>query len=164
MAEGEQESPMAEINRKVLVAVDPSDNAKNAFEWYLKNVHRPDDLIIVTHCPEAPKLSTFSFRSGLAPPVDEWKTALEETNRKMAQLAEDYEGTLIQKKLHYKIRGENHKNPGEGIVKTAQEEKADLIVIGTRGLGAVKRAFLGSVSDYVVRNSNLPTVVIPYSK
>ena len=64
----------------------------------------------------------------------------------------------------YKIRGEAMKNPGEGVVKVAHEEHADMIVIGSRGLGSVKRAFLGSVSEYVVRHSGIPTVVVQNKK
>ena len=53
------------------------------------------------------------------------------------------------------------KNPGEGICRIANDEKANLIVIGTRGLSTVKRAMLGSVSDYVVRNAGIPTLIVP---
>ena len=66
--------------------------------------------------------------------------------------------------LKYKVRGESYKKPGEGIVKIVEEEHANLIIIGTRGIGSVKRALMGSVSEYVVRNSNVPTLVIPYKK
>ena len=48
--------------RVVLVAVDASPNSKNAFDWFVENVHRPDDLIVITHIPEPPKLPSFSFR------------------------------------------------------------------------------------------------------
>jgi nucleotide-binding universal stress UspA family protein len=33
-------------------------------------------------------------------------------------------------------------------------------VIGTRGRGDIKRALLGSVSDYLVRNAPCPVVVV----
>lgn len=49
--------------------------------------------------------------------------------------------------------------PGEVIVKAAKEEKAALIITGTRGLGKIKRAFLGSVSDFVVHHSMVPVLV-----
>ena len=44
-------------------------------------------------------ISVFWSVGGLAPPIDDWKTALDETNKKMNKLAEDYEQTLIQKKV-----------------------------------------------------------------
>lgn len=43
-------------------------------------------------------------------------------------------------------------------MKAANEEGATMIVTGTRGLSKLKRAFLGSVSDYVVHNSPVPVI------
>ena len=35
-----------------------------------------------------------------------------------------------------------------------------MIVMGTRGMGAFKRAIIGSVSEYVIRHSTVPCVVV----
>eukprot|EP00794_Sanderia_malayensis_P003630 gene3630-4144_t len=51
--------------------------------------------------------------------------------------------------------------PGETIVKIAQENDANVIVMGSRGLGTVRRTLLGSVSDYVLHHAHTPTIVIP---
>merc|ERR1711988_2007769 len=150
--------------RVVILAVDPSDNAKMAMERYLSQVHRETDYIVLVHCPEVAKLPTFSFKSGMAPPVDEWKKILDEMNEKTRKLEEDYEGTCIAKKLRYKVRGEAMKNPGEGIVKIAEEERAEMIVMGTRGVGGMKRAISGSVSDFVMRNATCPVITVPGQK
>ena len=48
---------------------------------------------------------------------------------------------------------------GEEIVRCAEREGASTIVVGRRGAG-LSRAFLGSVSEHVVRNSKQPVVVI----
>jgi hypothetical protein len=66
-------SSFGTYSRVVLVAVDQSEHSKNAFDWYLANVWRLEDLVVLVHCPEAPKLPTLSFRSGIQPPLDEWK-------------------------------------------------------------------------------------------
>ena len=50
-------------------------------------------------------------------------------------------------------------NPGHGIIKRAEELKVDLIVMGTRGLGVIRRTILGSVSDYVVHHAKIPVVI-----
>jgi len=71
-------------------------------------------------------------------------------------------GAVVQ--LHFKLRGESYKNPGEGICHIAEDEKAELIVMGTRGMGAVKRAIIGSVSEYVIRHSTIPCLVVPTLK
>jgi nucleotide-binding universal stress UspA family protein len=49
---------------------------------------------------------------------------------------------------------------GSALCALAAELGADAIVIGTRGRGGFKRALLGSVSDYVVRNAPCPVVVV----
>jgi len=144
----------------VVVAVDTSDHSHHAFEWYLVNVWRADDLIVLVHCPEAPKLPTFSFKSGLAPPIDEWKKILDDMNAKARKLEEDFEGTCTQKRLKYKMRVEAMKNIGEGVLRIAEEETADIIVCGSKSAGG-KYSSKGSTCDFIMRNSAIPVVAVP---
>ena len=50
--------------------------------------------------------------------------------------------------------------PDEEIVSQAEELGAGLIVIGSRGLGGIRRALMGSVSDSVVRHAHCPVLVV----
>ena len=50
------------------------------------------------------------------------------------------------------------------IVALAEELGADLIVMGCRGLGGVRRALMGSVSDSVVRHAHCPVLVVRQEK
>jgi nucleotide-binding universal stress UspA family protein len=50
--------------------------------------------------------------------------------------------------------------PDEEIVALAEEISAGLIVVGSRGLGAIRRALMGSVSDSVVRHAHCPVLVV----
>jgi nucleotide-binding universal stress UspA family protein len=49
--------------------------------------------------------------------------------------------------------------PGPALCQFATDVEATTIVVGSRGLGRIKRALLGSVSDYVVRNAPCAVVV-----
>ena len=49
---------------------------------------------------------------------------------------------------------------GETIIVQAEHAEADMIVMGTRGLGKIRRTIMGSVSDYVVHNA--PCTVVVY--
>jgi nucleotide-binding universal stress UspA family protein len=51
-------------------------------------------------------------------------------------------------------------NPAEEIMKAASREKADLIVMGAKGLGAIARFLLGSVSTRVVQHTNGSVLVV----
>jgi nucleotide-binding universal stress UspA family protein len=46
------------------------------------------------------------------------------------------------------------------IVEVAEDIGAGLIVMGSRGLGGVRRALMGSVSDSVVRHAHCPVLVV----
>jgi nucleotide-binding universal stress UspA family protein len=48
----------------------------------------------------------------------------------------------------------------EAIVRLAEEIGAGLIVMGSRGLGGVRRALMGSVSDSVVRHAHCPVLIV----
>ena len=50
---------------------------------------------------------------------------------------------------------------GLGLARIAQELAADLILVGSRGLGGA-RAVLGSVSDLVVHHAPRPVLVVPH--
>jgi nucleotide-binding universal stress UspA family protein len=51
-------------------------------------------------------------------------------------------------------------NTGNAIVKTAKAIRADMIVIGARGIGAVKEKFLGSTSNHVLHKAKMPVLVV----
>jgi len=46
------------------------------------------------------------------------------------------------------------------IIDFAAKNKFDIIVIGARGLGSVKEAFLGSVSHAIVQKSKIPVLIV----
>ena len=48
---------------------------------------------------------------------------------------------------------------GPAICDLAGSLAATVVVVGTRGMGGLRRAVLGSVSDHVVRNSPCPVLV-----
>jgi nucleotide-binding universal stress UspA family protein len=54
--------------------------------------------------------------------------------------------------------------PGDAadrLIQEARDRDADLIVVGSRGHGAMKSALLGSVSAAVVRHAHCPVVIVP---
>jgi nucleotide-binding universal stress UspA family protein len=51
-------------------------------------------------------------------------------------------------------------DPDKEILRTAESLGVGLIVLGSRGLGAVARMLIGSVSDSVVRHAHCPVFVV----
>jgi nucleotide-binding universal stress UspA family protein len=54
-------------------------------------------------------------------------------------------------------------NPAEQIVELARARDAPLIVVGSRGHGAVAGALLGSVSSAIIHRADRPVLVVPRS-
>jgi nucleotide-binding universal stress UspA family protein len=50
--------------------------------------------------------------------------------------------------------------PGDAILNVANGIRADIIVIGARGLGAAKEKFFGSTSNYVMHKAIKPVLVV----
>lgn len=51
-------------------------------------------------------------------------------------------------------------NTGAEIVKFAKNGKFDMVVIGARGVGGAKEAFLGSTSNYVMHKTKVPVLIV----
>lgn len=51
-------------------------------------------------------------------------------------------------------------HPGRQIVQYAKTEGFNLIVMGSRGLSAVSRFLLGSVSSYVTNHAECPVIIV----
>ena len=50
-------------------------------------------------------------------------------------------------------------SPVEAVLELARSRNVDLIVVGSRGLGAVKGSLLGSVSSAIVHHADRPVLV-----
>jgi nucleotide-binding universal stress UspA family protein len=50
--------------------------------------------------------------------------------------------------------------PDVEIVELTEDLGAGLIVVGSRGLGGLRRTLMGSVSDSVVRHAHCPVLVV----
>ena len=132
---------------RVLLATDGSNDAKGAVEW-LHHLPLPGDrdvmVITVVMPPLIPAVPDL---------VGELHGALIADARR---LADDTASELLcRTAIGRVVEGD----PREAIVAAAREWGADLIVLGARGLGAIKEFLLGSVSLWVARHAPCPVLV-----
>ncbi|GFS26202.1 USP-like protein isoform 2 [Elysia marginata] len=149
------------MGRTDLIAVDGSAHSQHAFDWYLQNMHREGDEVVVVHCAE------FHVDVGLpgrAADVDAICAAVKKQNDEIGNLTDGYMNILRQKKIKAQLLVPTNGKPGELIVKEAKEKNVSTIVLGTRGLGTIRRTLLGSVSEYVVHHSHCPVTVVREEK
>jgi nucleotide-binding universal stress UspA family protein len=51
--------------------------------------------------------------------------------------------------------------PADEILKAASRHSADLVVVGTRGIGRAARLLLGSTAEAVLRHTRVPVLAVP---
>ena len=69
----------------------------------------------------------------------------------------------IWEKIPENMKAVRHVETGnvpKAILKIAESEKSDMIIMGSRGLGLFKGALIGSVSQKVVEESKVPVMVV----
>jgi nucleotide-binding universal stress UspA family protein len=135
---------------KILVGVDGSDCARRAFDA-ASDMAKSVNAKLVILCVVQPPMAIGQRRENAAK-----ITSILESEAKMILV--DYTKETGVKGIKAKtILARGH--PAEIILYTAKSERADLVVIGSRGMGGAKRPLLGSISNAVVHNSNIPVLV-----
>jgi len=150
----------ATMTRTVLIPVDGSDNSERAFRYYLDEIRKADDTLLLIHVQVAPSLPVLSAHDPLHLPTEKWAAEIQENIKKSQKVIEHYEIECEQLKLTKKSLIGSGK-PGEAIIGFINSHQANLVVMGSRGLNAVRRTFLGSVSDYVIHHTHVPVLVVP---
>jgi nucleotide-binding universal stress UspA family protein len=141
----------------VLLCTDGSDLAREALAAGLELVDRqlPLEVVIVVDEPDPLAVTGTGFASGGIAP-EEYDRMLEAAVDRARDVVDETKDALgLDGVESHVLRGQ----PGEAICQLAHDRAARAIVIGTRGRGGIKRAVLGSVSDYVVRHAPCPVIV-----
>ncbi|KAI8853321.1 hypothetical protein BC829DRAFT_382528, partial [Chytridium lagenaria] len=136
----------AKPSRIVAIALDASKYSEYAFSWAIQNIVRPEtDQVVLLNVRPAVSLPAFE--------------AIEAANKKESHdLLRAYAQKLPPNK--YNVRGVALRgDPRDEIAYKVDDIKADMLVVGSRGLGAFKRAFLGSTSDYLVHHVSCPVII-----
>ena len=140
------------LGTKILLATDSSEEAELAARTAADLTAKTGSELHVVHVGEVP-LAYHPERHG-------YHAQYEEHEREARQLLEAQVEPI---KTTGDTVAQAHLSMGradEEIVVLAEELGADLIVMGSRGLGGVKRALMGSVSESVVRHAHCPVLVV----
>jgi nucleotide-binding universal stress UspA family protein len=141
--------------KKILVAVDFSDGSARAVSVALDMAAKFNARVYVLHVLHDPSD---------APGFYSAKKAGKKVFRNMEQSAQEMMEAFV--KAHVKPRRKFDVAivpglPPDQILRIAKREKADLIVLGTRGRSGWERLMLGSVADHVVRGASCPVLTVP---
>ncbi|WAR25400.1 Y1388-like protein [Mya arenaria] len=141
--------------KRVLIAMDGSSYCDYAFNWYMTKVRQPGDFVVLFHSVEFHTLTTMPMGVGSA---DLLTRMIEEEKAHAEQYLQKLTDKMKDNGLHGKVK-QTTGPPRSEILRVAEEENVDLILMGCRGMGKVRRTFLGSVSDHVLHHSHVPVLV-----
>ena len=143
--------------RKIVVPIDFSETASHALDFAIDFSHKVDGQILLLHVLEVPPY--------LFAPPEEIETENpknffnEQFIRKVEQHLDEWtkRAKLKHKDVTYKIR---FGHPYEHISKEIISEKADWVIMGSKGASGLSEILLGSNAERVIRYSECPVFVI----
>ncbi|KAL6141593.1 hypothetical protein ACLB2K_059881 [Fragaria x ananassa] len=172
LVHGEAEG-LRRTKMRVMVAIDESDSSFYALTWALDHlfINPPRTveggegeagLVTVVHVtqpfqhfvyPAGPGGATYYASASV---VESVKKAQEESSAAILSRALQICKDRMIKAETLILTGD----PKDVICQATEQMHVDLLVVGSRGLGMVKRAFLGSVSDYCAHHAACPVVIV----
>lgn len=135
---------------RILVGVDGSPGSDAALEWAVEEAFRCSAELTLVHGWTYPYVGP---RTGISEPRNEMRLDAMRTLEASAKLAKDLAPSL---RCHPIVC---EQGPAAAILASARE--ADLVVVGSRGLGGFASLVMGSVSRTVLQHSPVPVVVVP---
>ncbi|MBE6171815.1 MAG: universal stress protein [Enterococcus faecium] len=143
---------MLQQYRKIMVAVDGSEEAELAFKKAVNVALRNNSELLLAHVIDTRSFQTVSSFDGML---------AEQATEMAKQTLADYEMKAKKSGLHQVTTVVEYGSPKHIIAKEIPEDhEVDLILLGATGLNAVERLFIGSVSEYVIRNAACDVLVV----
>jgi nucleotide-binding universal stress UspA family protein len=151
------------MSKPVLIAYDGSTNARAALVYASGLLSGRQAVVLSVWEPLIVQLQ-HSALAGAFPSGDDIGDQDEAVEKATLLLAEQGAELAREAGMDAIARSQPETDTvGSAIVAVADELDAELIVTGTRGLGALRSAVLGSVSNQVLHHAKRPVLVVPSS-
>ncbi|HZV71675.1 MAG TPA: universal stress protein [Saprospiraceae bacterium] len=148
--------------KKILYPTDFSDTAENAFIFALQIADHLGASIITLHAFDRPDISSFNLPDTLKDVYDSIDLDVFENYEDEVPVLRD----IAIENGYYHVPMVHVLEEGaavSAILRTANKNKADLIVMGTTGAGMMEKFFFGTVSGKVLEEAHCPVVLVPYT-
>lgn len=139
----------------IVVGIDGSEGARRALEFALREAKLRGAEV---HAVTTWQVPTMAYPGGYVPQVptkDEWAQAATET---LDEVLDSYNGAKAGVDVARIVR------EGQAAdVLVEESEHADLLVVGSRGLGGFRGLLVGSVSQQCAHHAHCPVAIVPKS-
>lgn len=156
------------MSKKILVAVDESKHSMKAVNYVAKGMEKTGTVTLLSIIPD-PTAACGLDSASLTPSFRQNRQvfcAMEDAKKdKVKEFMDEAKKVLVEagfasKDVNIKIR-KKKTGIARDILKEARQGKYTTLVIGRRGLSAVKQFMMGSVSNKIVQLAkNLSVIVV----
>jgi nucleotide-binding universal stress UspA family protein len=149
--------------KKILYATDLSKNSAYVFYYAVDLAKKHNAEIVISHTIELIPAYARAYGSKMEKAQqDQYEVSMEVIRNRLQKFCEKVEekNSLACVTLVTKILVQVG-YPVEEILKAADEEGCDLILLGSHGKGFLRQTFLGSVSRSVLDRTRKPVFIIP---
>ncbi len=148
---------------KIVIGVDGSTGSHHAAVAAIEFAQKFDaELLVVSVLPpvnaSVASAPTMPYAMGMEMMAN-MEPVLEAAEHERSEAISEADNVFDKAGVRYRNFSESG-NVAEAIVRVADEQKADLIVVGSRGLTGFERFLFGSTSDSVTHNSHCPVLII----
>jgi nucleotide-binding universal stress UspA family protein len=141
---------------RILCPTDFSDPSYEGLKAAIELAeHFSAELILMHIISPAPALAGGGAPTGFHIPA-----VLKEMEGRAAEMLEDVKAERVPKSINARTEVIVGK-PADQLVRRAEEERADIIVIATHGESGWQRFFSGSITERVVRMASCPVLAVP---
>ena len=145
------------IPKKILVCTDFSENSRQAREAAADYAQAFGARIAILHVINSSRLGFPAFETAVN--VEEvLKVVTDSVEKGFRTLVDEYKKIDVGVATHSRVGV-----PANEIVRFAEEESVDLIVMGTHGWTGFKHLVLGSTAENVVRTAKCPVLTVKSS-
>ncbi|GAB5360947.1 hypothetical protein AAMO2058_000672000 [Amorphochlora amoebiformis] len=156
-----------EESTHVVVALDKSRYSEYVLDWCASHINKIADRITFVHAYEYSSVPIMPGPGFAATGLN-----IVELNKEVRENAIKAGTDFLQnaarraKKIGFAphelklVEGGPGRTPKQAILDFTEKYKPDMLICGSRGMGAVSRMFLGSVSDYLLHQCKCTVVVV----
>ncbi len=143
--------------KEILVPADGSDNGLRALHHAVGLAKLSGGTILICHVANIVSvISGFDqIPSGAGYVTEQMATDMEDKGKEILESMVKSVPPEVPVKTIFEVG-----SPGPTLAMVAEKNNADLIVMGSRGLGPIKGIFMGSVSSYIVSHATCPVLIV----
>jgi nucleotide-binding universal stress UspA family protein len=149
------------VFKRILIAADGSENSKKASKIGIELARQSQGSVLIVYVTD---IGRYVSSAGLIPTfggvspdvIDDISASLKDAGEKATLQVDEMaraNGVASERLI---VDG----NPANEILRIAEDDKMDVIVMGSIGKTGLEKFLMGSVAEKVVRNSRLPVLIV----